>query len=235
MSLQKCETAYGPVLCYGKDEYIGRSLYNYGEWSGDECDKLIELANGGTVVDVGANVGYFSLALAHSGCKVYAFEPQHVLYDLLVKNVTGYDVGCFNRGLGDKAGIGKMPRIRYGERGNYGGLSIGGRSELGSIEVYVEPLDRRGLQDISLLKVDVEGYELQVLKGAVETIERCSPILYVEDDRPEKRDALRSFIKSLGYKIEEHTTPLYRENNFRGLKKNIWDQGFVSMNIICSR
>ena len=235
MSLQKCETVYGPVLCYGKDEYIGRSLYNYGEWSGDECDKLIELANGGNVVDVGANVGYFSLALASRGSKVYAFEPQHVLYDLLVQNVAGLDVSCFNRGLGNVAGIGRMPRIRYGERGNYGGLSIGGRSELGQIEIYVEPLDRLCLNDIKLIKIDVEGYELQVLKGAVETIERCSPILYVEDDRLDKRDALRSFIKSLGYKIEEHSPRMYRENNYRGLKKNIWDKDYVSLNIICSK
>lgn len=234
MSLQKCETAYGPMKFYGKDEYIGRSLYAYSEWSGDECDKLLSLANG-ICVDVGANVGYFSLALAASGFTTHAFEPQPALYALLEQNTANLPVSCHNVALSKLGGRTTMPRIRYGERGNYGGLSIGGRSELGAIDIEMRTLDSYKLRNVGLIKIDVEGHELEVLRGAVNTIATCNPILYVEDDRLDKRYDLRSFIKSLGYNIEEHNPRMYRQNNFRGLKKNIWDMDYISMNIICSK
>lgn len=226
MSLKTCVTAYGKMCFYGKDEYIGRSLYNYGEWSGDECDKLLSLANG-LFVDVGANVGYFSLALS-SKVPVVAFEPQPELYKLLVRNTgLGHNVA-----LSSVSGTAVMPKIRYGDRGNYGGLGLGYRSELGTITVETRTLDSYNL-DVGLLKIDVEGHELEVLKGGVETISRCSPIMYIEDDRDDKRDQLRKFIKYLGYNIEEHNTSIYRENNYFGLKKNIWDRNYISKNIIC--
>lgn len=69
------------------------------------------------------------------------------------------------------------------------------------------------------MKIDVEGFEERVLRGGVDTIKRCRPIMYIEDDRVERRDSLRKYIVSLGYTIEEHEPPLYRENNFFGLKK----------------
>lgn len=228
------ETAYGKMTFYGKDEYIGRSLYAYGEWSGDECDMLRGLASG-VFVDVGANIGAMSMAVAATGRPVLAFEPQPALYSLLVKNCTGLPVSCFNLALSSVAGHARMPKIRYGDRGNYGGLGFG-RSDLGSIEVECKTLDSlvsRSTHPVGLIKIDVEGHELQVLRGASELINDCRPILYVEDDREDKRWDLRAYIKKLGYTIEEHNPSMYRENNYRGLKKNIWGINYVSMNLIC--
>jgi hypothetical protein len=96
----------------------------------------------------------------------------------------------------------------------------------------VHTLDSYSL-DCGFMKIDVEGYELEVLRGAVQTIERCKPIMYIEDDRQNKSSALRTFIRELGYSIEEHKPTLYRENNFFGLKKNIWDRNYASHNLIC--
>ena len=234
MSLKSCQTAYGPCKFYGKDEYIGRSLYVYGEWSGDECEKLISLGSG-LCLDIGANIGFMSMALASRG-PVIAFEPQEALFKLLVENTAGKSVECYNVALGSAAGVAHMPRVRYGEKGNYGGVRIvsGG---FGTIEVPMRTLDSFGLEGVGLIKIDVEGYELEVLKGAVETIERCSPILYVEDDLEHKSYALRKYIKeTLGYKnIEEHKPQLFRENNFNKYPSNVWDKSYESRNIICSR
>jgi FkbM family methyltransferase len=232
MSLKSCQTAYGPCKFYGKDEYIGRSLYAYGEWSGEECEKLVTLGKG-LCLDVGANIGFMSMALA-SRYPVIAFEPQLELFRLLENNVYGKSVECHNVALGSGNGIAHMPIIRYGDRGNYGGVPIVKKS-FGTREVLLRTLDSYNFENVGLIKIDVEGYELDVLRGAVNTITRCSPTLYVEDDREDKRSALRTFIKSLGYTIEEHRTRLFRENNFLGNKKDIWEAPYESHNIICSK
>lgn len=230
MSLKTCETAYGKCKFYGKDSYIGRSLYHYGEWSGDECDILRALCRG-VFVDVGANIGVMSMAVAALGHTVHSFEPQPALYALLRENASR--ATSYNLALSNYTGIAKMPRVDYSSKGNFGGIGFG-RSELGSIDVEVRTLDSFNLSP-SLIKIDVEGHELAVLQGSVETISRCSPILYVEDDRPELRYELRKFIKSLGYKIEEHNPPMFRVNNYACLDKNIWDREYISMNLICSK
>lgn len=231
------DTKYGPCAFYGKDEYIGRSLYSYGEWSGEECSKIVELMSGvdGTrAIDCGANIGFMTMALAWNGYNVEAFEPQPEIAELLRQNVVRYaGVRCYTNALGAKAGSAIMPRIRYGDRGNYGGLGLGSRSELGSITVSVVTLDSYNFKDVGLIKIDVEGYEREVLLGATELIKKYKPILYVEDDRENKSWELRKLIKSLGYEIEEHNPPMYRENNYKGLKKNIWGVNYISKNIIC--
>lgn len=232
--MKTVNTAYGPCIFYGKDEYIGRSLYNYGEWSGEECDKIVSLASG-VCVDIGANIGFMSMAMLAAGNFVYAYEPQPAIYALLDQNTSkfGARVSCRNIGLGSVAGLAKMPRIRYGSKGNYGGAGIGFKSELGTIDVQVETLDAQELRNVKFIKIDVEGFETEVLRGGRETILRDKPIMYIEDDRDDKRAELYAELKSLGYEWEDHNPPLYRENNFVGLKKNIWDRSLVSHNIIC--
>lgn len=228
--MKTVNTAYGPCTFYGKDEYIGRSLYSYGEWSGEECLKIVSLA-AGTCVDVGANIGFMSMALLAAGHVVYSYEPQPAIYDLLVKNCGSK--GTFNIGLGAVAGVAKMPRIRYGAKGNYGGAGIGFKSELGTIDVRVETLDSQNLENVKFIKIDVEGYETEVLRGGRQTILRDKPVMYIEDDRDDKREGLYDELRSLGYEWEDHNPPLYRADNFAGLKKNIWDKEYVSHNIIC--
>lgn len=230
MSLRSTTTAYGDIKFYGKDTYIGRSLYHYGEWGGKECEKLVELAAGGVAIDVGANIGFMSMALLASGCTVHSFEPQPALYSLLIENCP--NAKHYNTALSDTKCTKTFPIVRYGDKINYGGIGFG-KSELGSYPVVCVPLDDYDIFDVSLIKIDVEGHELQVLKGAERTIATWRPILYVEDDRPDKRHDLRKYIKSLGYTIEEHTTPLYRPDNFKKYSGNIWDKEYVSMNIIC--
>lgn len=219
---------WGRTWFIGKDEYVGRSLFNYGEYNPDETEKILSLANG-LCLDIGANFGVMGQALESAGFEVVSFEPQPDVFNILKKNVVG---PCHNVGLGDIAGTFSMPKILYGAKANYGGQSIGFRSDLGSIPVSVVTLDSLGL-DVGFMKIDVEGFEERVLRGGVDTIKRCRPIMYIEDDRVERRDSLRKYIVSLGYTIEEHEPPLYRENNFFGLKKNVWGKNFVSENLIC--
>lgn len=234
MSLRYTETAYGTCKFYGKDEYIGRSLYAYGEFSGEECLKIVELAPRGKMfIDIGANIGVMSMALGFNGFNGIAFEPQPALHDLLKFNVRDFNISCLNWAVGSSNTTVKMPKLRYEDRMNFGGISVGMKSPLGSYDVTQVTLDNCALENIGFIKIDVEGYELEVLKGAVETIRKFRPIMYIEDDRLEKSFNLRKFIKELKYDIEEHRPPLFRPNNFKNNNVNIWDRNYVSHNIIC--
>ena len=236
--MRSCQTAYGPCKFYGKDMFIGRSLYAYGEWGGEEASVIASLAasGGGLSLDVGANIGFMSMAMLDAGCRVVAFEPQPALDNLLLDNCTreGWDFLSFPIALSDFAGKSTMPRIRYGEKGNYGGLALGQRSELGTITVDCNMLDNIVLAErIGFIKIDVEGHETAVLRGARQTILRNRPIMYIEDDRPEKSLALQELIKGMDYTIERHYPRLFRENNFAGNPVNIWGQDYSSHNLIC--
>lgn len=226
---------WGQTTYLGKDEYVGRSIHNYGEYNPDETETIIALAEEGSraklVLDIGANHGTMGQALEANDYDVVSFEPQPELFKLVLsKNVRGIKHNC---ALGDVEGVAPMPRLRYDEKNNFGGMGLGFRSVLGSIEVPVRTLDSFNFDNVGLIKLDVEGYEERVLRGGQETIARCRPILYVEDDRMAQSKSLREFIESLGYTITEHKPPLYREQNFFGYHKNIWDKNYVSHNLIC--
>lgn len=221
---------WGPCKFLLKDEYVGRSMYYYGEYGPDETERILSLAKG-HCLDIGANIGVISQALLANGFTVTAFEPQPAIFDLLRFNCGSANV--INTAVGSSAGFAQMPKVYYSEKGNFGGLGIGTKSMYGNITVPLITIDSLNL-DVGFMKIDVEGYELEVLLGAANTIARCRPVMYIEDDRVGKSNALRAHIASLGYNIEVHQPTLYREENFFGLKKNVWDRNYASHNLICT-
>lgn len=231
---------WGPCKFLAKDEYVGRSMYYYGEYNPDETEKILELAaeGKGVCLDIGANIGVISQALLYAGNHVVAFEPQPELFSILQENMAHYtdsDKAAYNVACGDKNGTAIMPKVYYSTKGNFGGLGIGQTSMYGGYEVPVVTIDSYlWFNKISFIKIDVEGYEYETLVGATQTINRCKPILYIEDDRTAKSVNLRRYITDeLGYTIEEHRPALYREENFFGLKKNVWNANYASHNLIC--
>jgi hypothetical protein len=99
-------------------------------------------------------------------------------------------------------------------------------------DVAVVTVDSLCLPRCALLKVDVEGMELAVVDGARDTIARCRPLLYLENDRAEKSPALIGLILDLGYRLWWHVTPLYNPDNFLKNPSNQFG-GTVSINLLC--
>ena len=93
-------------------------------------------------------------------------------------------------------------------------------------------LDDLDLPVCRLIKVDVEGMELSVLKGGRELIARNSPILYVENNRDAKSDELIRWISGIGYQLYWHYPPLFNPNNFNRNTENVFVDGFCS-NMLC--
>ena len=231
---------WGPVKFLLKDEYVGKSLYWYGEYNPDETEMILSLApHGRLCLDIGANIGVISQALVACEYDVEAFEPQPELAKLVSENLGMLphrklgEYSVYNIALGAVDGVAKMPKVQYAAKGNFGGLGIGDKSIYGSYDVPVNTLDSFAYENVGFIKIDVEGYEYEVLCGAQETIARCKPIMYIEDDRVEKSRALRKMIDLLGYDIEDHRPTLYREKNFFGLQRNVWDKNYASHNLIC--
>ena len=234
--IRSVDGRWGKTHFFEKDEFVGKSLFHYGEYKPGETEFVLALAceagKGRLILDIGANIGAIGQALEHEGYTVASFEPQPEVFRLLGLNVKGEKHNC---ALGDFEGIAQMPKVHYSERNNFGGLAIGFSSMLGTIDVAVRKLDSFGLDNVGLMKIDVEGFEERVLHGAVETINRCNPILYMEDDRREARAGLHAFLKKLRYTWTEHRPPLYRADNFFGKRKNVWDESYASHNIVCRR
>ena len=136
----------------------------------DEVDSLDDKQI--IVLDVGANVGYFSLVCneVFKKPKIYAFEPIEYTYDILNKNIKSIqDIETFNMGLGDKQ---KTVRMSYDPEHS----SLSHETENGNLEVEVITLDSflndKNISQIDLLKIDTETYEKNVLLGAKETLSK---------------------------------------------------------------
>jgi len=141
------------------------------------------LREGMTVMDVGANWGLYSLlisrAVGPSG-KVYAFEPVPEIFARLKEHIAlnnATNVIPVPIALSDEKGIMKMS-VKGGES------SLFRRVSDEFVEVQVERLDdfveREGIERVDAIKIDVEGAELKVIRGADKTIRRNKPILMVE-------------------------------------------------------
>lgn len=134
--------------------------------------------SGDLIVDVGANIGNHTVFLAHYGRFVVALEPNARLVEAITKSVTlnGYDsrVDIVNAAAGSKAGKGMMI---LPEESNLGmGRVAEGAGDLDVIALDDLNIDR----PINAIKIDVEGMECDVLKGAQALIRKHRPDIYIE-------------------------------------------------------
>jgi FkbM family methyltransferase len=147
---------------------------------------------GASVIDVGAHIGSFTIPMCEwvgSLGHVFAFEPLPELFECLRCNVikSGYkNAWLYEKALGDQNG--KVPFLR--NRENYGACSMVGNvighsePKFETIEVQCERLDQiQYLPRVHFIKIDVEGAELDVLRGAQELITTDRPVLFIETNQ----------------------------------------------------
>jgi FkbM family methyltransferase len=243
-ALRQCR--HGLMVYNRNDAYIGRSLELYGEFSQGESGLFEQIVHrGDRVIEVGANIGAHTVRLAQLAGpdgEVHAFEPQRLVFQTLCANLALNSIQnthCYLQGVGSTEGTLTVPPIDYERPGNFGGISLGAgaprKSSGTDVALEVVPLvmlDRtfRRLERLRLLKIDVEGMEIDVLLGGRELILRTRPVLYVENDRPEKSEALVGYLRSLGYDLYWHTPRLYNPDNYLGNRENVFG-GILSINL----
>jgi hypothetical protein len=134
------------------------------------------------------------------------------------------------KGLGRKPGWAHIPALDYGQENNFGGLALDAVDQ--GIRVPVTLLDTYRLQACDFLKIDVEGMECQVLEGAADTLARHKPVIYVENDRPDKSAELIEFLWAFGYRLHWHLPPLFVPDNYAGNPRNVFGD-ICSRNMLC--
>lgn len=160
------------------------------------------------IIDVGANIGAITLYAAKLVPKgrVLAFEPLPEIMKDLVANVRLNNVNHVSLhqvALGSRATRAQI-RPDLTERGSSSLLSYGSSGhEFGAlVDIEIRTLDEftNGLERVDLIKIDVEGYEAEVLRGATQTIARYRPDIVLEyDPESELRAALDRFVNELPY------------------------------------
>jgi len=151
------------------------------------------------VVDAGANMGIFSIfvAVKHPHATIYAFEPTPSTFTALKENVKYYpNIKVFNCGLGERE---KMASVitASGSGGNYIGE--------GGTPIEIKTIDGLNIP-VDFIKMDVEGYERNILKGAAETIKKYKPIIAMSAyHKPDDVTELPKLLNSIApYDCELH-------------------------------
>lgn len=144
-----------------------------------KIEKALSLTSGrGVALDVGAHVGFWSMWLAEEFQEVHAFEPMPEHVECFVRNVKGHNVVMHPHAVGaghSWSGIAPHPD------------NSGKTCMTAGDAVEVHAIDRYLFRDVDLIKIDVEGFEPEVLKGAADTIDRCSPLVIFEDNGQHER------------------------------------------------
>lgn len=130
---------------------------------------------GKTALDIGAYTGLYSIIAAKQGCKVSAFEPNTAVFKRLMENcsLNGSDVDLFSCAVGAEKSSVDMRKNAAVE------LTSGGKI-YGRGDIPLITIDSMHLDDVCAVKIDVEGYEAEVLKGMVKTLELCRPVIITE-------------------------------------------------------
>jgi FkbM family methyltransferase len=205
---------------------VGFEILETGMFQAAEIDTLLTLldlrrkhfGDGVVAVDCGANIGTHTVELARRMTgwgSVIAFEAQERIFYALAGNIAMNN--CFNAqavlaAVSETDGDMTVPSPNYLAPASFGSLELRKRSDgefigqkiqydgLNMGKVRTLTLDSLSLQRVDLVKIDVEGMELEVLRGAAKLIERAKPVLMIEFIKTDE-NALRDVLERLGYRI----------------------------------
>jgi FkbM family methyltransferase len=170
------------------DDYMIRRL-SKGVWGKSYIDRIKLLMNGVGIrhtIDVGGNLGQSTVEFAQISQRVTMFEPVGEVYKLAVKNILANQpkffpettVSALNLAVGEKAGEVQMTARTTNVGMNRILTKKPSKGE--SVSTIVVTLDSLNLTEVDFIKIDVEGYEYFVLKGATKLIESQRPIVQTE-------------------------------------------------------
>lgn len=214
-------------LIFSTNDVISKNLFNAGVWE----DHLVKITNlfceavdSPLLIDIGANLGSYSIPIAKNiqekNGQVIAFEPQRIIYYQLCANAfinRLENFYAFNKAVSDKAGDVEIPEFDYSTNNNIGAFSLdkNARIEHGiesSVKNKFNLVESIKLDELEVdrapafIKMDVEGYEINVLRGALSFLKRHNypPFLFEAWDLEwfsSGKKELLDFVTKIGYSI----------------------------------
>jgi len=200
---------------------IERAIF-LGNYEKDHIEIIRKLIQkGGVVVDVGANVGALTIALADTveNGEVHAFEPGPSNFERLENNILANPklkaiVKLNNYGVGEKNG--RLIWREFSHMPGNAGFHVpdGSWSARQSVECPIITLDEYfgDRTDVTFIKIDTEGYEYNVLCGALDLIKRCRPVMSVETLPVYREMAGKDYFNRIKSLLEKETYRLFRHD-----------------------
>ena len=200
-------------------DHIGLEINNFGIYEEDLLNAIMSFAKDklnlkklSTFIDVGANIGNHSLYFSKISKKVFSYEPNPNTYELLKFNTRNIpNINIFNIGISNKNekkflnesnfNIGDSSIVSLREKQNFkkDGITV---HEINSFKL--DDLKDFSNEEISMIKIDVEGHELEVMVGAENLIKKNKPLLIFEHNigiNKEQTLKINDFLEQLGYVI----------------------------------
>jgi len=200
-------------LCYNNDT-ISNSLFNLGYWENRLIDYTQKyLKDDSVILDIGANIGTWSIPLAVKNRKIYSFEPCDTSFYALAGNIflNNKESYIIPKQCALTDDINKKMQLMLAETVNMGGCKLVPIETVTEQNKYfLSTIDSFNFEKIDLIKLDVEGHELNVLKGGVHTILKYKPVIMFEcwdhnsqhwNGVPNTGVELMEYISLLGYNI----------------------------------
>jgi FkbM family methyltransferase len=213
---------YGQVLVNRYDTHQTNALIKTGRaLDAGEIEMLQNLAKlmpaGGVFVDVGANFGLYSLALAQTlkptGGKVIAFEAQRILFNMICGSVALNSIEnlfVHHLAIAHLAGEIAIPKLDYHQVSSYGSVEflaqqsefVGQERGVSTENVRAVTLDDMALPRVDLIKIDIEGMEEMALQGGTQLFDNQRPVALVEWVKSDKQ-AIVDYFAARQYSIYE--------------------------------
>lgn len=188
-------------------ESIERKTYFLKEYEKKRIDKLSQFSEkikSDILIDIGANIGFYSILLSNRFMKIYSFEPNKRNFKILRKNIETNNlknIEIFNFGLGENKEILIGNSKTKGELFQTSGFAINKDNVEGERVSIEKGDDILQFNDKTItIKIDVEGFELFVLKGLKEILSRNFCIIQIEIWEKNNSD-VKKYFKSLNYKM----------------------------------
>lgn len=201
------------------DQGVGWQLQTHGACDEGQMNLLGILAaaapRASVILDIGANIGVAAVVMARAAgaeASIYSFEPQRHLFNMLAGNLAlnaADNVICRCEAVGSVVGEANLPRLNYRDYASFGSVELNRTVQSDAqqqayegqfVAVPMIAIDSLELSGVGLIKIDVEGMEMDVLTGARATIAREMPLMYVEHLKSDKTSlALR--LAGFGYRL----------------------------------
>mgnify|MGYP001772697755 CR=1 FL=1 len=192
---------------------IHRELFIYGDREPFSYrifrKELRSLGEEGIVIDVGANIGYYCLLEAQFCKRVYAIEPslrnlKYLLVNIAVNSLQDR-IEVRRLAVGDHDGIAYILR---GEAPNLDSISTRDTGEVVKMMTLDSFIAKERLERVDFVRMDIEGYECRMIKGAKRVLERFHPKLFIEihpSMMPRYGDSIENLLNelsALGYQVK---------------------------------
>ncbi|MET1080193.1 MAG: FkbM family methyltransferase [Pseudomonas sp.] len=225
--MELIQSRYGDLYILTEADLISDSLRRYGEWAQREIDLLCAfIGPGDTVVDAGAYLGTHTRAFSErvgSDGLVYGFEPNPSSFSVLQHNARMAPLGniqLFNLGIG---AMSQSCALQVDDSLlNRASATMAGSAGASVATVPVRALDDIGIARVNLIKVDVEGMELQLLRGAECTITREQPVIFLEVNSLAGSLGLLPWAEQHGYLVYGVNVAAFNPDNYARSAVNVF-------------